>query len=133
MNVYLISSNPDYDMTCPFGVTLISTSALKNPATHLKFVAASSICIIDTSSDFDISKLPVSTENVKIVPMFSKDFCNDKVVAILTYVFPQHAALIRRGYMYGEEYFADTLRSLSETHLWQKTVDTYLSGLGVGL
>lgn len=131
MAVYFISGNPAYEDKCPFGVSFVSQTALKNPATHLKFVAASSICIIDMNSEFDITKLPISTENVKVVPMFGKDFCNDKVIAILTYVFPQHAAFIRRCYMYGEEYFADSLRALSETHLWQKTIDTYLAGMEV--
>ena len=131
MAVYLISGNYDYESRCPFGVSFVAPTALKNPVTHLKFVAANSTCIIDMDSDYDISKLPISTENVKVVPMFGKDFFNDKVIAIMTHVFPQHAAFIRRCYMYGEEYFADSLRALSETHLWQKTVDTYLSGLEV--
>lgn len=129
MAVYLVSGNSDYELDCPFGITYIAPVALKSPVTHMKFVAAQSTVIVDLSSDYDTTKLPISVDSVNVVPLIPKECYTNKLIAYLTHMYPQHASLLRRGFMFGEENFRDTLHGLAEALLWDKTISTYLPGM----
>ena len=128
MNVYLLSNRSDLEERCPFGVRYVSSEALRNPKTHLKFVVANSICIIDVMADIPLVNLPVSTDVVSIAPMLPEDPYNDKVIAVLTHLYPQHAASLRKAYMFGPESFSDYLESMSATYLWKDNINTYMGG-----
>lgn len=128
MSVYLLSNNSELESSCPFGVSYVSPDMLKNPRTHLKFVAADSTCIVDVMASLPLAYLPVSVRTVNVVPLLPENVFSDKVMAVLTHVFPQHAASLRKAYIFGEESFKDFIAGLNATYLWSDTIKTYLGG-----